>query len=627
MDTLTLQGLIQHFEGKIRQMDRQDLGYGAGSGPHYPMLVVYLGERSMLAHAAISSALFQVWPQYQGEIQFLGVQEPKGDYSCIVSGTEGKTWSPAMGDLTGIVSKLLGTKTHFQARDQILVYYILDTTEVKEAAGLDLWLSRCQSIQQDLGADSIDLLNMLILLLNEDLLPAHQAAARDIRNRLCAYDSGDDKLAFNSILLLSNRRSDNAILEDLLPCYQLAAAVVELSNNRDSTVLQHFFRRSILTAGYAREEKPISQIAQVVIGDLLEWLQQGGEPAAANLFRDENSYSRLGLDSDGCFTVLNNYADHTLLPLLPTPEQLGLFPRQAPQDEEDLAAYSGEEFNRFTMGGWNCFLQQLLQRVFTKMGADSSIEEGWKQRYRDFLIQSLSKGEILSLANHEDQLRELIGQHSLPQRDLPVLDAADRQLKRGLSENPELQAIFLTAIREQSAQIEKFQEQWNQLLQSRWSVFQPGDQNISVFYSQKVRNYLNRKGVGLKKDFDATYETSRLAHLLTAAIDEIVEGDPIFAASFEDELNSRLNADTLGTDAQRYIRSKLTGSNVYTYLQGNFSFGHPVFSAVLLKRGTPLHQSLTETLSADTYYYDTGNGSAAETVVVYRLKNNDLING
>ena len=73
--TLNMHNLIHHFEERLRQIDRLNLGDETGKEPQFPQLVIYLGKDASNAHAAVSSNLLQTWPQYQDELKFLCVQK------------------------------------------------------------------------------------------------------------------------------------------------------------------------------------------------------------------------------------------------------------------------------------------------------------------------------------------------------------------------------------------------------------------------------------------------------------------------------------------------------------------------------------------------------------------------
>ena len=84
--TLSIQNLIQHFEDRLHQIDRQNIGDIVGKEPQFPQLVIYLGKDAINAHPAVSYSLLQAWPQYQQELKFLGVQLDDGlTYSELAS--------------------------------------------------------------------------------------------------------------------------------------------------------------------------------------------------------------------------------------------------------------------------------------------------------------------------------------------------------------------------------------------------------------------------------------------------------------------------------------------------------------------------------------------------------------
>jgi len=57
--TLNMHSLIHHFEERLRQIDRQNLGDVTGKEPHFPQLVVYLGKDASDAHMAVSTNLLK----------------------------------------------------------------------------------------------------------------------------------------------------------------------------------------------------------------------------------------------------------------------------------------------------------------------------------------------------------------------------------------------------------------------------------------------------------------------------------------------------------------------------------------------------------------------------------------
>lgn len=114
---------------------------------------------------------------------------------------------------------------------------------------------------------------------------------------------------------------------------------------------------------------------------------------------------------------------------------------------------------------------------------------------------------------------------------------------------------------------------------------------------------MDRRGTEMLTAFAAIHNTQELIEFLQGTVEDIIDSDEVFSAAFEDELERRLNEDALPTDAKQYIRKKLTGSGVYTYLQTNFALGEPIVSSILIKIGTPLYKNLYSNLAPSTYYY------------------------
>ena len=624
--TLTIQNLIQHFEDRLHQIDRQNLGDVVGKEPQFPQLVIYLGKDAINSHPTVSYSLLQAWPQYQQELKFLGVQLEDGlSYSELASDSDKETKITEAG-VQDIASALFGAKMHFRDRSKLLVYYVMDTTSFRSKDDFLAWLPFIRKVKGLLCSDTTDVLDMLIVLLNENLV--RQKTAAQIRNCLSSFYNGNDiRNTVNNVLLLSNRRSDNAILEDWEMCYKIISATIALSNNADTHVTSSVFCNSVLTASYAREEKPISQIGQVVVQNLLGELADNIPQTDPKLMEDPSLVERLGMTKNGTFKMLDQYAESSLYALLPTEEQLELFPRRDSYAQTSMGVMSAKNFNEYTMDAWNQYLAGIAASAQEKVAMNSAMRQNWNEEYRGLLVQSFNKEEILYLVDRIADVADIMSKTRLPSQDTKVLDAAKDQLKYMLSNDPQLVEVFVNALRHQGSVALEFTQAWNSLLKSRRRIFDVRDANMVTFYERKVRNFYDRRGTDICTSFAALHNTDELQKFLKSVLEDIIDSDDIFSTAFEEELECRLNEDALPTDTKQYIRKKLTGNEVFTYLQTNFSLGEPVVSAILLKIGTPLYKNLYSNLAPTTYYYNTGNSNAAEALVIYEVSVENLVNG
>lgn len=403
---LNMHSLIRHFEERLRQIDRQNLGDVTGKEPHFPQLVVYLGKDASNAHTAVSTNLLQIWPQYQDELKFLCIQKTDGItyFEMPVGNEQGVALSE--NDVREMASALFGTRMHFADRSKLLVYFILDTTSMQSLDEFLSWLPVIHTVKALLCPDSTDLLNMLCLLLNENL--TRQKTAAKIRNYLsCFYTNEELRKTVNNVLLLSNRRNDNAILEDWEMGYKIISATIALSNNEETRITTNIFCNSVLTASYAREEKPISQIGQVVVGNLLLSLAENTPHTDPKLMDDPKLAEKLGLTKNGTFTILDQYAQANLYALLPSEEQLELFPRRDATAQVQMSMLSANAFNEFTMGAWNQYLEEMIRTAKEKLEMNSALRQKWGDAYRKFLADTFKKEEILYLADHIDDVVEI----------------------------------------------------------------------------------------------------------------------------------------------------------------------------------------------------------------------------
>ena len=624
--TLNMHNLIHHFEERLRQIDRLNLGDETGKEPQFPQLVIYLGKDASNAHAAVSSNLLQTWPQYQDELKFLCVQKTD-NLAYFEMPIASEQCNPLSEDgVREIASAMFGTRMHFADRSKLLVYFVLDTTSMQNLDDFISWLPAINSVKQLLCSDSTDLLDMLCLLLNENLV--RQKTAAKIRDYLSGfYTNKEIRKTVSNVLLLSNRRSDNAILEDWEIGYKIVSAIIALSNNDETQVTKNIFCNSVLTASYAREEKPIAQIGQVVVSNLLTSLAENIPHTDPKLMDDPKLSDKLGLTKTGTFTMLDNYAEMNLYSLLPSEEQLELFPRRDANAQTEMSMMSANAFNEYTMGAWNQYLAEIARTAQEKVAMNSAVRQSWSDEYRRILVNTFNKEEILYLVDHIDDVAEILGKTRLPSYDAKVLTAAKDQLKYMLSSDEKLIQIFVNALRQQGQVASDFTQAWNTLLKSRRQIFGVRDANMATFYERKIRNFIDRRGSEICTEFTTIHNTEDLVKFLQDVIEDVIDSDEIFSAAFEDELESRLNEDALPTDAKQYIRKKLTGDGVYTYLQTNFALGEPVVSSILIKIGTPLYKNLYSNLAPTTYYYNTGSSSAAEALVIYEVSKENLVNG
>lgn len=618
----TMQRLIRHFEDRLQEIERYKHDNRVErTEPRFPMLVLCLGEDAIDGSRELVANLFRLWPQYKQELLFLGVQ--RAEDGLAYSRLENADTPPARlspGQVRGLLTGIFSTRSHFRDKNKFCIYYVLNTTSFADGREFAAWADAIRQVKADFGVDELEILDMLILQLNEDF--TRRRIARRVRNHVAAFYTAPEKRFCQSVFLLSNKRNDNTLLEEWGICNRIVANVIALSNNPDSAVSSLFFKHRVFTASYAHKEKPTQDIGQVVVenlidkmADMIEHLRHS-DAAAANLLSDKNLPSRLGRTKEETLAFLDEYVDNTLVPQMPPPDQLEYFPRRDTGDYGPMCELPAAEFNEVTMNAWDCYLSQLASKADTG---------GLGETYAAILTKNFFVDELIFLGTHLEPVRAILSKTATSYPEMDIRAAAAAKLKTLLSSDPAVIDTLMETVRSQGKQARAFVEARTQLCCSREKLFPVTDDTVRQFYTAQARNYFDQNEEQLETELRRIREISGLVRFLEGIIDGIIDSNSIFSAPFEEEFEMRLCAAGQLCDAKCHIRQQLTINEVYTYLPMNFVLGEQLLSAILLKADTSLYENLTSNLDSRVYYYNTGYGDMAESIVIYEVSVENLV--
>ena len=252
----------------------------------------------------------------------------------------------------------------------------------------------------------------------------------------------------------------------------------------------------------------------------------------------------------------------------------------------------------------------------------------WLQKeYREFLLSGCSREDLLYVYENLFSIREKMGLLQEPKHDQYVLFEGREQILYLLSSDPSLKNPLLDTLKEEGKRAREMLAEWNTIYSSRREVHEVRDENMSDFYRFRFRNHLDSdfRQRALEQDFLRANTSEALEAVITGALGEMIQRDEIFRASFEEELAQRFGYRKLEIDIGAYVRKSLTVENMHIYFRSLFDLGDPVFSAISLKTGSRLHESLRENIGSDTYYYNTGISTEISTVKIYLLHLSNLI--
>lgn len=612
---LTMKDLIQYFADKVRQIDLTDRNYECRREPEYPMAVVYLGEESAKAHNILAEELYHIWPPYKDKLLFLGIREAEGGQEFFYVSEDGNT-TVTNDTVVSSVEGLFSTEMHFHDRTSLLIYFLLDTGECSDKDEFLKFLTFMEYAKKVIPGERQT--DMLTILLNEGF--THIDTAKQIRNSLSDMMRNENAVLDRSVFLISNKRSDLSIDSNWKTGYQIMSKLIVLSNNRDKAA--QMSNPSVKTVGYSRAEKPLNDIGQIVLSVLFDELAEAAD--TDDNFDMEQVWQRLGLSERNTFSILDEYAEDKLIPALPLESQLKLFPRISESEWGNLSYLSAAEFDAATMGAWNCFLSQLIEKTRNEILQNAAFKTGIKEKFKKQLLENFKNREIIFLGEKLCKYEDLPVIAEIDNNET-ILKSAENQLKYMLSSAHDLQELFLSAVKEQAEAARNLQRIWKKIQDSRLNLHHVADESIIRYYrDRKMKDYIDRQKIKLITEFERLQDEEQLETFLKKVIEDVIESDQVYRTSFEEEMQNRLSGSVEQADMGETVRRKLTSSQ---YLTINFNFGTPIIRSVFLNMQTDLYSMLRTAMEdgMTMYYYDTGIGSMAETLEIYELSAENLI--
>ncbi|MBQ6986525.1 MAG: hypothetical protein IJR48_07445 [Oscillibacter sp.] len=640
---MTVQELTRQFSERLRRADSQSAVNGPHTGPCYPMMVLTLGGGTRQFNHVIQYGLRQLWPPYCDDIAFVDTERAPhgpvftnpGRHTGELPPTDpdtGKSVALTAAELGGMTAELFRVGTHFSRANRILLYALLDTAEFQSPDELDFWLDALDTFRRSID-NVTPVLTMLSVLFWEDSRTAREQAEQ-IRARL--GECLDARAEMPSLMLVSNRRSDSLIDRDGVLCRRLVTALIAVSNNQDAQVVQELFRPgAVMTAGYARAEKPVDDISRICVDHLLDELNGFAPSGVGDLFGHdrERTRERLGLSEDGTFLVLDGEIERNLPRFVPEGDELRellrAFPLGAPDAAESDALCtetSSARIDALTFGAWNCYLERAVDDARDGMRDRVSDIRNWRRAYADFLRRSFHAKELVELSEHPERVRELAEPVSHLSADTSVRETAAQRLKYLLSSDAEIREGLLAEVGDAGTRAVEFLRAWDELMRTRSQIPEAhGDNEAFIhYYARNLRAFFDSRQAELREKFQTIPDVEGMTDFFREVMDSIFENRTlrgVFAATFED----------VGAIQIEQTRATLTGAPVY-FCTG-FSLDTPFLSFVLLnideRAPDTLYRTLRDSLPdpEKTRFYQTGRGSAAESLNIFRLQRFHLWSG
>lgn len=617
--------LINEFENRLRKIEESVLVNVGRDKPYFPMLIVSLGTPAEEPCLFLQKKLERMWPQFRNELECLGMRQEPNNFSFVRLCPNKQPETVETSEISRTVSNLFDANGHFSTFDKLLIYYVLDTSDFQSDEDLKCWIDATKQFRDATHVNEQEIMELLILLLNED--NEHQEIGGQIR----AFLVSADLETLPKILLISNRRSDNALDNKFVR--EAAGAVVAISNQSNFNLVDDFFGPGLLTLSYSRAVKPLSAISQQCVNLVLNYLDDlMPKVIHENLMKDEQIAERLGLSPEGTFHFLDDYIDDSLYDLIPNERRFdelrGLFPLAEPSiSEYNLLCEetSARNINRMTFGAWDCYLENVVAKA--RVGVASSISGGiqnWRKAYREYLRKEFSLSELEYLSANIEQVSALMKPIRNPHEDISLQEDARNRLRFLLSGDHEIVNSLCDELQQLGNQVQSFRKAWKMLLNSRerLHLIEQEDQNFISYYGKHLRSYFYEDSAWIQENFQKVLSMNELRRVFLQILDRVFMPQnlgKIFADSFED----------VGAIQIDQTRQKLFGADVHVYLRTGFALGAPIYSFILLKvddsRQDTLYKNLKSNLPEYIQYYNTGSGRSAEALNIYRIRQDQIL--
>ncbi len=609
MSTITVSELKKYFEERISDLEQKHQYGGANhKDPKCPMIVFFIENNSLEAIHDVAMHLYDFWPSYYNEILFIGVKEGESgiEYSELVFGDDMQYKVIEAEEVQKKISGLFGERSPFEDKSQLFVYNVIDTTSFNDEEDFKRSTKTRDDAQHMLIDESVHVVDMLIVLLNEQM-GKNLRIAKKIKNVLS--DMADQN---SSTLIISNKRDDNITMESWDLCYKLISDTIAITNNDNSSIALEMYKNKIYAAAYACEEKPVGMIAQTVIKRLIDRLSTETFGNLNKIQQKDRTemYKGLGINEDGRFELLNIYAEERIFNLLPVAEELQLFPRTEIRREDDMQYWGENDFNNYTLNSWNCYIERFLKEAKETIRKEST--EKFQNLYLEEIANNFSVTEWIWIGEHIDEIKKTVMDISEPTGAKPVLEEAKDRIRYVIATETDLTNILIGAIINKSNEATEFLREWNKFLKSVINTHDGKDETINKFYGKIIQDFFDRYDKDISDMFRDISNMDMLRECIFKIIKMLVDSSEVFSASFEKELELRLQEEALPTNAKEYILKKL--SNLPVFYSAAYSLSSPVVSSVLVKTETSLYDELVTHLPQSVYYYDTGNSNFVEAL-------------
>ena len=431
--------LLSYTENKIIDCERpKNVGMGLGmvfDSPTSPMIVFNMTTTQTVKDINfLQNNLFSIWPHYKDVIPFIS------DYKNY--------------DIQEIMRILMDSTTGFENYSELLLYFIVDTSEMEDSEAFYGKINEIKNIREDLSHFSTP--RCVLFLLFEANKPNSNEIRESFKN---LYN--DDHLGLDIVVIVSNQLRSGALVSNDRERIGELISVILLSNGGSSSELKVIGMNDfkVVTINASHQEKPRPDISQVIIKRIFFKIQELIRDQNQN-FDISNSLEKIGVNPvSHYFDLFEKQAKDSVI----DESTLYLFPVDGPDKNLDINLLSYDDFNQMTFFTLEAYLKKLIgsSKFF-----DEVVKERMVREYCEYLYRNFTLWELNSLQGHIDQLESeyLSGVRTNVDAGNRIVERVGFKYKSGISTNPEFYSIFFDELKKLCDSAQNMRESINELI-------------------------------------------------------------------------------------------------------------------------------------------------------------------
>lgn len=579
-----------------------------GEIPKYPLLVMYLGDdAAQTAHETISSQLFEMWPPYEKDLEFLKIDTENDDvkYSRI-NGDE-----LVDGDLIkNVIMPLHSLGGHFASLDYMRLYFIMKTEEYRSVEDYIADTDRINHVMDILEHQGINC-NALAFMLLDEIGNFDVAAA--IRNYLI-----DNKPRKHRLCIVNNRLQNSIVCNDWTLGCQAIASVIAVSDSTNSQA-GSFFSYPIATFGFYREEKPVDSIAQITVDRVLSRID--------GILRN-NRYVGIPGVSGRRLDVLDEYVDSRMSGIL-SRDTISCLPVSSM--EEIAATDNYDTVNDLTMGVLDYLLSaqrdefiDMIKNEIRLMGDDSDKQAEITRNMVTKIKDAMNFHDAaVSLTNETAVNSALISEPYKQTGSKGFAEEFSERLKHLLSSDPVVHSYFKILVGMVAQKAMKVNKEWIALLNSMGLYHGVADIALRTYYTVLCESKMD--DYDMEAMFGRVFEQDVLEEGIRSILVRLINENPIYRYDLIREKNARIEEND-GGQHDNLIRTILNKDMYRFFSNHGTMLNSPVTRVILLNNDINNMNALRETADTIAPYY-TGSKNFIDLLDWYEVNSTQLIIG